>query len=232
MNHCEHDTILLFEEVYFDSPTPFVENPRAFASLDTAKQYMTKLIEEERTWNRRSDKDDCADAHRRYVIRMFLIDNNVYPQECIHAWEFSINGKLLREEPEKGRSARPFTFAIGDIVEVLPRLIEPSSPVFENVYGTVVAMNDDQGHPCYQLFTIHEEGYLTAMSVHSHCLRLAEDTLPKRLLFLRIYSEHLRGIHPLPDSALQFIRPGDPSVLVANTVTFDFENKCVRQPYE
>ena len=228
--HAKRETVFLVDYVEIGNDCGLEHRsdcPRAFTSFDAALTYVAALVEDSKSYFSAERRADGRETNR-YVIREYEINPTIYPSPCLHAWEYDIDGQLLREEPENVPEPVITTFTRGDIVQILPRLVEPDSPSFKRRFGVVETC------PCpetYRLFGIHKHGHLEALDVASHCLRLWEGPVPSELLFLQVYSEHLKGIHPLPESVTQYIRPGDPSIIVSNSITFDFERCRVRPPY-
>ena len=227
--------VYLVEQVCFSDNDHFAEadTPRAYSTFQSALNCVMSSSADLRSSHYYQVQQANRRACERFIIRHVRVDDPTFPPTCLRAWEYSVEGVLLREAvagvPEQEPQSREFT--IGELVEVVPRIEQPFSPLFKPKQCVVVeqtAIAETSAH--YRVFAIHNFGYLEELIVPSHSLRRLTSPLDQRLLFLHVYSEHLTGVHPLSREVTQFVRPGDTSIIVANVYTYDAKAGCLRPP--
>jgi hypothetical protein len=203
---------------------PVQNGTRAFTSFELAFEYVENCMLYEME---HGDGEPSPDPYCRYVIRKMGVNVDMYPAKVEHAWEFSNCGDLLREVPEitppVTRSRVKPKFSPGDLITILSRLDEPDSPMIAETQAVLIQENSNSdGETNYRVHAIHDYGHLIELSVPQHCLRPLTTPIHARSHFLNVYTMHLKGVNPLPESVTRLIRPGDRSIIVGNFTHYDF----------
>lgn len=154
-----------------------------------------------------------------------LIQSMAFRERVKHTWCFNVDGKQLWELPDPAHGLSDFErytfeqqYKIGDLVYVVPQLIEPasesilgewavvsSSPVRKDVWLDSGNAAEDWA-PFYTVDFVHGDGYLKQYNVPEVCLSLPELRMQEKQAFLPIWSKFLRGLISFPDGLADRIR--------------------------
>ncbi len=212
-----------------------IDEEAVFISYEEAKSFLKSLEE--------SDADTTSLLqYRTEIVEIPVSGKKMY--DYIKRWVFSINGKLLEAYPETDDSKTNLMrfsynkkFETGDIVFIKPNLHNSLSPFINGEFAIVIDTPTDkeswkakgydlkEWEPMYNLHHITDNGIINHRHIYEECIEKPEDKLPIELIFLKIYSEHLKKKKEISQKTINDILNN--LVYVRNTKKFDLKKKFV-----
>lgn len=211
-----------------------IDSESAFSTWDGAQECMKSIVEE---WEEDRDPKDLI-AFRIEIVELPL--GHIDPWDKKREWLYSLDGRLVEsypnpecEKPDFERFEYEGKFKPGDIVAIKPSLHEPNSSSIRGDFGIVIQTpidkaewikashepSDWDGH--YIVYYITDTGIMHHKHLPECALENLSQALPDELLFLKMYSDHLNNVKPLPNEL--FEKVSIDRIFVRNMKTFSPE---------